>query len=57
MVYVQIAVLYSDVYGERRIRVFNMSFQVVKQLNQYFKSTVVETYAQYFLRQKLARLH
>ena len=56
IVYVQIAMLYSDVYGERRIRIFNQSFLVVKSLNQYFKSTVVENYAQYFLRQKLARL-
>jgi hypothetical protein len=48
--------LYSNIYGERRIRVFNQSFQVVKSLNQYFKSTVVESYAQYLLRQKLARL-
>jgi protein transport protein SEC24 len=55
-VYIQIAMLYYDMYGERRIRVFNHSFQVVKSLNTYFKATVVESYAQYFLRQKLARI-
>ena len=36
---------------------FNMAFQVVKNLNQYFKACVVENWTQYFLRQKLARLH
>ena len=44
-VFVQIAMVYTNVYGERRIRIFNQSFQVVKSLNQYFKSTVVESYA------------
>lgn len=48
--------LYTNVFGERRIRVFNHSFQVVKSLNAYFKSTVVESYAQYLLRSQLARL-
>jgi protein transport protein SEC24 len=56
-IYVQIAMLYSNLYGERRIRLFNVAYPAVKSLNQYFKSTVVESYAQYFLRQKLARLH
>lgn len=56
-VYVQVAVMYTTIYSERRIRVFNMAFQVVKNLNQYFKACVVENWTQYFLRQKLARLH
>ena len=42
--------LYTNLYGERRIRLFNLAFQTVRSLNQYFKSTIVENYAQYFLR-------
>ena len=55
-VHVQIAVLYSNIYGERRLRVFNQAFKVATLLNQYFKSCAVESFTQYFLREKLARI-
>lgn len=43
-VFVQIAVFYTDVYGERRLRIFNQSFQVTNNLNIYFKSCNSENF-------------
>ena len=57
VIHLQVATLYTSIYGERRIRVFNMAYQVAKSLNQYFKACIAENYVQYFLRQKLARIH
>ena len=43
-VYVQIAVLYTNAYAERRIRVFNTAYQVTTSLNTYFKACIAESY-------------
>lgn len=43
-VYVQIAMLYTTVIGERRIRIFNMAFSVTESLNTYFKQTHAENF-------------
>lgn len=48
--------LYQTIYGETRIRVFNMSFEVMANLHNYIKSTVVESYTQYIVKEKLARM-
>ena len=45
IVYVQFAMIYTNVYGERRIRVLNQSLPVAKNLNFYFKSADVEAVA------------
>lgn len=43
-VIVQVAMLYVNVFGETRLRVFNQSFPVASTINQYFKSCVAEAY-------------
>mmetsp|Transcript_3688 Transcript_3688/g.6280 ORF Transcript_3688/g.6280 Transcript_3688/m.6280 type:complete len:345 (+) Transcript_3688:801-1835(+) len=55
-VHVQVAVLYVNVFGETRLRILNQSFQVIKPINQYFKQCAAETFCQYLLMQKLARI-
>ena len=39
--------LYTTVWGERRIRVMNMALQVAKTLSLYFKNGDVEAIAQF----------
>lgn len=44
LVFVQVAMLYTNIYGETRLRVFNHAFPVVKSINSYFKACVAENY-------------
>ena len=46
--------LYTDMYGERKIRVFNFSWQVCKTLFNYFKSTEVTNFAMFKVREELS---
>ena len=56
VVHVQIAMLYTSMYQENRLRIFNVSFKVIDNLNKYFKSCTVESYVNYFLKQKLSKI-
>ena len=49
--------LYTNHFGETRIRVFNMAFDVIANLHQYLKMAIVENYVQYFIKEKLCRVH
>lgn len=49
--------LYTTIFGETRIRVFNMAYTVMANLHQYLKMAVVENYVHYFLKHQLARTH
>ena len=53
-VYAQFAMLYTDMYGERKIRVFNFSWIVQKTLFNYFKSTEVTNFSMFKIRQELS---
>jgi protein transport protein SEC24 len=48
--------LYTNIFGETRIRVFNMAYEVETNLHQYLKMAVAENYVQYFLKEKLVRV-
>lgn len=56
LVFAQCAVLFTDMYGERRIRVLNYSWKVVTKLFNYFKSSDVENVIQYKLRHSLTQV-
>ena len=45
-VFAQCAMLFTDQYGERRIRIFNYSWKVAQNLYSYFKSSDVENVTQ-----------
>lgn len=47
--------LYSDMEGVRKIRVFNYHWQVAKNLYSYFKSADVESVAQFKVRSELSQ--
>lgn len=46
--------LYTDMNGERKIRVFNFSWIVQKTLFNYFKSTEVTNFSMFKIRQELS---
>ena len=48
--------LYATPFGERKIRVFNMSFPVAKNLNAYFKSSDVETLSQFMMVREVSKV-
>jgi len=48
--------LYTTQFGERRIRVFNQSMQIAKNLNSYFKAADVETLADFQIRRYASRV-
>jgi protein transport protein SEC24 len=48
--------LYTNVLGQRRIRVFNQSFNIATNVGAYFKAANVETLAQFMLRQNLSQI-
>lgn len=48
--------LYTTIWGERRIRVFNMNLQIVKTLNGYFKTADVETLSQFIIRREATKI-
>lgn len=37
LVHVQLAMLYTNPIGERKLRIFNMAYQVTNNVNTYFK--------------------
>jgi protein transport protein SEC24 len=55
LAYVQFAMLYTTLYGERRIRVFNQCLQLAKNLNGYFKAADVETLADFTVKREASR--
>ena len=48
--------LYSDMEGVRKIRVFNYHWKVAKNLYAYFKSADVENVAQFKIRSELSQV-
>lgn len=56
LAFVQFAMLYTTQYGERRIRVFNQSLQLSKNLNGYFKAADVETLADFTIKRYASRV-
>jgi protein transport protein SEC24 len=56
LAFVQFAMLYTSQYGERRIRVFNQSMQLTKNLNGYFKAADVETLSDFQIRRYASRV-
>ena len=56
LAYVQFAMLYTTLYGERRIRVFNQCLQLAKNLNGYFKAADVETLADFTVKREASRV-
>ena len=49
-VFAQAAILYTSMYGERKIRVFNYSWTVAQNLYNYCKSSDVESLSQFKIR-------
>ena len=56
VVFAQFAMLYTDIDGVRKIRVFNYSWKVTKNLYNYFKSSDVESVTQFKMRSELSQL-
>ena len=50
LVFVQLAMLYTNPFGERKLRIFNMAYQVCANVNTYFKQVNVENYVQYMVK-------
>jgi hypothetical protein len=48
--------MYSNQYGERRIRVFNYCLTVAKSLNAYYKATDSETLTEFMVKKEIARI-
>jgi hypothetical protein len=48
--------LYTNQWGEQRIRVFNQSLQLAKNLNGYFKAADVETLADFSIKRDASRV-
>jgi hypothetical protein len=48
--------LYGTQYGEKRIRVFNLSLPVAKNLNTYFKSSEVEAVSHFLIKKEISRV-
>ena len=48
--------LYQTVDGDTRIRVFNMALDVMANLHSYIKSTILESYTLYLLKENLANI-
>lgn len=44
---IQFAMLYTNIFGERRIRVFNLNIPVTKNLNAYYKAADCEAIVEY----------
>ena len=53
--FIQFAMLYNNIFGEQRIRIFNVNLQVAKNLNEYYKFADVEQLSQFFLKQNIAQ--
>ena len=48
--------MYTSIYGERKVRIFNFSLTVQSGLNDYYRAVNCETFCAYFLRQKLSTI-
>lgn len=48
--------LYTNQWGERRIRVFNQSLQLSKNLNGHVKAADVETLADFTIKREASRV-
>ena len=48
--------LYTSPFGERKLRIFNMAYQVTNNVNTYFKQVNAENYMQFLVKQKLSKL-
>ena len=51
--FAQCAVLHTDMYGERKIRIMNYSWKATSKLINYFRSADVENVAQFKVRHDL----
>jgi protein transport protein SEC24 len=54
--FVQFAFMYTNQYGQRRIRVFNYQLQIAKNLSAYYKAADCETLAQFMLKKETAKV-
>lgn len=50
LVHVQLAMLYTNPFGERKLRIFNMAYLVTNNVNNYFKQVNVENYMQFLVK-------
>ncbi len=48
--------LYTNNWGERRIRIMNFKMNVTKNLNTYFKAADVETASQFIIKRELSKM-
>lgn len=48
--------LYTNNWGERRIRIMNFKMNVTKNLNTYFKAADVETASQFLIKRELSKM-
>jgi protein transport protein SEC24 len=48
--------LYSTQFGDKRIRVFNLSLPVSKNINTYFKSADVEALSHFLVKKEVSRV-
>jgi protein transport protein SEC24 len=55
LVYAQFAMLYTDMEGNRMIRIMNYSWTVASSMFNYFKSADVENLAQFKIRNELTQ--
>ena len=51
--FAQCAVLHTDMYGERKIRIMNYSWKAASNLFNYYRSADVENVAQFKMRHDL----
>jgi protein transport protein SEC24 len=54
--HVQFAMLYTNVFGERRIRVLNHQMVVAKNLNAYYKGADCEALSHFVIKKELSTL-
>lgn len=55
-VYIQVALLYTSCGGQRRLRIFNLSLSVARQLSDVFRKIDLETLVNYLGKEAVVRL-
>ncbi|KAG8233361.1 hypothetical protein J437_LFUL005822 [Ladona fulva] len=55
-VYVQVALLYTSVTGQRRLRIMNLSFKICTQMADLYRSCDLDTMINFFAKQSVFRL-
>lgn len=55
-VYIQVALLYTSCGGQRRLRVFNLSLSVARQISDILRKTDLETLVNYLGKEAVVRL-